>query len=236
MMRLLVTRPEPDALRTAATLRARGHGVLVMPMLRIEAIAEADLGRVPWAGVLMTSANAARAIAIHRQFEILRELPAFVVGERTGETAETAGFADITSADGDAAALARLVIARILPASAPLLYLAGEQRAGDLESVLRSRGYDVRTVVVYRAVASTELSPAVRAALIAGEVDGMLHFSHRSAEAFVAAAAAAGALDNVMAMRHYCLSAQVAAALTNRAVAVEVAPQPTERALVELIG
>jgi uroporphyrinogen-III synthase len=235
-MRLLVTRPEPDALRTAATLRARGHGVLVMPMLRIEAIAEADLGGGPWAGVLMTSANAARAIAIHRQFEILRALPAFVVGERTGETAATAGFADVTSADGDAAALARLVVARVLPASAPLLYLAGEQRAGDLEAALRFDGYDVRTVVVYRAVASTELSPAVRAALIAGEVDGMLHFSQRSAEAFVAAAAAAGALDNVMAMRHYCLSAQVAAALTNKAVAVEVAPQPTERALVELIG
>jgi len=111
-----------------------------------------------------------------------------VVGERTGETAATAGFADITSADGNAAALARLVVARVLPASAPLLYLAGEQRAGDLEAALRFDGYDVRTVVVYRAVASTELSPGVRAALIAGEVDGMLHFSQRSAEAFVAAA------------------------------------------------
>ena len=205
-------------------------------MLRIEAIAEADVGRGPWAGVLMTSANAARAIAMHHQFETLRGLPAFVVGERTSETAETAGFADITSADGDAAALVRLVVARVLPASAPLLYLVGEQRAGDLEAALRSHGYDVRTVVLYRAIASTELSPAVRAALMAGEVDGMLHFSQRSAETFVAAAAAAGALGNVMAMRHYCLSAQVAAALTSKAIAVDIAPQPTERALVELIG
>ena len=32
-MRLLVTRPEPDATRTAETLRARGHDVLVAPLL-----------------------------------------------------------------------------------------------------------------------------------------------------------------------------------------------------------
>ena len=38
-MRLLVTRPEPDATRTAETLRARGHDVLVAPLLATLTIA-----------------------------------------------------------------------------------------------------------------------------------------------------------------------------------------------------
>jgi uroporphyrinogen-III synthase len=62
-MRLLVTRPEPDNARTAAALRARGHEVTVAPLMHVAAVGEADLGVAPWAAILLTSANAARAIA-----------------------------------------------------------------------------------------------------------------------------------------------------------------------------
>ena len=37
-MKLLVTRPEPDGERTAEALRARGHEVLLAPMLRMQAV------------------------------------------------------------------------------------------------------------------------------------------------------------------------------------------------------
>jgi uroporphyrinogen-III synthase len=232
-MRLLVTRPEPEAERTAAALRARGHDVVLMPMLRIEAITDADLGEGPWAGVLMTSANASRAIATHRRLDDVHALPAFVVGEQTREAARAVGFRDVSSANGDASALVRLVIARVARGRS-LLYLAGEARGGDLEAALQSHGFTLRTVVVYRAVAVTALSPAVTAALAAGDLDGILHFSRRSAEAFVAAARAAGVLDNVMALRHYCLSAQVAAGLPDT-TGVDIPPHPTERALVERV-
>jgi len=64
-MRLLVTRPEPDNARTAAALRAKGHEVVLAPLLHIEAVADADLGEPPWAAILLTSANGARAVAEH---------------------------------------------------------------------------------------------------------------------------------------------------------------------------
>ena len=57
-MRILVTRPEPDCQHTAASLRQRGHEVLVLPMLRIEAMGQAHLGAGPWAAVLFTSGDA----------------------------------------------------------------------------------------------------------------------------------------------------------------------------------
>jgi hypothetical protein len=78
-MRLLVTRPEPDAERTAAVLRARGHDVVVAPVLRIEPVA-AEFSRGPFAGVIMTSANAAQAIAAHPRLGELTALPVFAVG------------------------------------------------------------------------------------------------------------------------------------------------------------
>ena len=108
-MRLLVTRPEPECERTAVLLRGRGHEVLLMPLLRIEPIADAELGTGPWAAVLFTSANAVRAVAAHRRFGELADLPVYTVGRRTQAAAAAARFASIASADGDVNALVSLI-------------------------------------------------------------------------------------------------------------------------------
>jgi uroporphyrinogen-III synthase len=230
-MRLLVTRPQSDAERTAAALRARGHSVLVMPVLRVELVTDVTIAQRAFAGILMTSANAAQAVAQHPAIAGLRPLPVFAVGEKTRAAAESAGFLTVISADGDAAALAALVASQMAPG--PLLYLAGEERMGDLDLVLRRRQFAVDTVVVYRAVMIHELAPPVEQALNAGALDGVLHFSRRSVEALLAAARGAGLHTKVMALRHYCLSAQVAAALEGATVLV--ATHPDEQALLALI-
>src|SRR5262249_27696884 len=192
--RLLVPRPEPDSARTAEALRARGHAVTVAPVLRVEAHLDANLGGGPWAAVLITSANAARAVADHPRKETCLRVPVFCVGRHSAEAARAAGFAEVVSADGDADDLARLVAARMpaRPADRPFLWLAGEDRAGDLAGALAPHGIAVRTVVIYRAVAATALPAAVRDALGAGAIDGVLHYSRRSADAFEAIAMAAG--------------------------------------------
>jgi uroporphyrinogen-III synthase len=234
-MRLLVTRPEPDGARTAAALRERGHAAELVALLRIEADPAAALGPAPWGAVLITSPNAARAVASHRRRAELSGLPVFAVGRRSAEAARAAGFSDVVSADGDAQDLARLVAARA-PAGRPLLYLAGEDRAGDLVGVLAARGLATHTAVVYRAVAETVFPAAIRAALLAGRIDGVLHYSRRSAEAFVAAARAAQMDINALKTKHYCLSAQVADALRQAGLAeLAVAPRPDEPALFGLL-
>ncbi len=91
-MRLLVTRPEPDAERTAAALRARGHSVVIAPLLRIEPLADAAIGAGPWAAVLVTSANIAHAIAGHAKRADLTHLPVFAVGERSAHAMRIAGL------------------------------------------------------------------------------------------------------------------------------------------------
>jgi uroporphyrinogen-III synthase len=233
-VRLLLTRPEPDTQRTAAALRAQGHDVIAAPLLRIEPAADAQIGAGPWAAILITSANAAHAVAAHARGTPLRALPVFAVGRRSAEAMAAAGFADVTSADGNVSDLAQLVAARMQPA-APLLYLAGEDRSGDLAGDLRAHGFAVETVAIYRTIAATSLPPSAAQALASG-IDGVLHFSRRSAEVFVEAARAAGVLESALQATHFCLSAPIAAPLTLAGAAdVRVAERPSEALLLALI-
>jgi len=231
-MRLLLTRPQHDGERTAARLRARGHDVTLAPLLRIDAV-DVELPREPLSAVVMTSANAARAIARHPRRETLTALPAFTVGRHTAEAARAAGFREVECADGDTDDLAALLRARFTEHSAPLLYLAGEDRAGDLAT----SGVPLATAVVYRAVKVERFAPAVAAALAQGALDGVLHFSRRSAQAYLDCAARARILERALAPLQFCLSRQVAQPLTAAgAAAIRLAPQPNEAAMIDLVG
>jgi uroporphyrinogen-III synthase len=230
-MRVVVTRPQADAERTAAAVRARGHDVLVTPLMRVEPIA-VDLGG-EWSALAITSANAPNAIAANPARDALVKLPVLAVGRRSAEAAQQAGFADVTSADGDVRELIRLIEARRSKGEGPVLYLAGEDRASDLVAELSARGMAVDMRVVYRAV-TTPLPGSLVDALKAGEVDAVLHFSRRSAENYVAGAKNAGVAGPALAVRHLCLSAQVAEPLAG-ARHIMIAAQPDEATLIELL-
>jgi uroporphyrinogen-III synthase len=226
----------PDGERTAGTLRARGHDVMVAALLRIDPVPEADLGAGPWGGVLLTSANAARALAHHPRGPELLRLQAFAVGERTAQAARAAGFGDVVSANGNAVDLALLVAANARGRGERLLYLAGEDRAADIAGGLAAQGVPVEMAVIYRAVAATHFPPFVWSALSLGRLDGVLHYSRRSAEVYVSCAKAAGVLDKATALFHYCLSAQVTPPLLEEGAAkIRTARRPDEAALVDLV-
>jgi uroporphyrinogen-III synthase len=235
-MRLLVTRPEPDNARTAAALRARGHSALLAPLLVVAPVADAEIGGGPFAGLVLTSANGARALAVHARVRELSALPVFAVGRRTAQAARDAGCKDVVSADGDVDDLATLISARIGTAGPPLLYLAGEDRTGDLEGTLTARGIAVLTVVAYRAVTVVEFPSEAAAAIRRGAIDGVLHFSRRSAAAYVARAKRGDLLAAALAGIHFCLSERVAEPLKMAgAGTIRVAQRPDEASLLALV-
>ncbi len=235
-MRILFTRPKADAERTAAALRARGHDVVIAPLLDIELLSDPDLGAGPWRAILVTSANAVRAIVQHRRHDELRGVAVFTVGQHTAQAMRDAGFTDVASADGNVTDLAKLVAARVKPQER-LLYLAGEERSGDLAGLLRARDFAVHTALVYRAVVAKTLPGHAAAAVKAG-IDGVLHFSRRSAEAYVNAVRAGGLQDAGLTRPvHFCLSARVAEPLKEAGAGqIRVAARPEEAALIELCG
>ena len=234
-MRLLVTRPEPAGARTAVRLRAFGHDVTVMPVLRVEFVPDPELGDGSFGALILTSANAAQALAQHKRLSELQTLPAYTVGRRTAEAARALGFTPI-SADGNQEDLVAL-IASHSRTGAPLLYVAGQDRTGDLGTALAAIGVEVRTVVAYRAVSVSEFAADVARAFRAGQVDGVLHYSRRSAAAFLRSAEASGVLEAAVETSHFCLSGPVAEPLRDAgAPRVVIASRPAEAALFELIA
>jgi uroporphyrinogen-III synthase len=235
-MRLLVTRPEPDAQRTAAILRQRGHHVSTAPLLRIEGIA-AEIGIGPWDALVITSANSCRAVAKHPRIAELVHRPTFTVGLHSAEAARQAGFLDVIACDGDVEELAELLTEKFKARDRRLLYFAGEDRTADLAAGLAEHGIQMKTVIIYRAVKMSEFPASVREAMAAGEIDGVLHFSRRTSEAFLSSAVGSALLDRAITPFHYCLSAQVARPLLQAgATAVRIAERPNEASLMELVG
>ena len=209
--------------------------MLLAPLLHIQTIVDVDLGSGPWAAILITSANGARAAAEHARRQELLALPVMAVGRSSAEAARAAGFADVASADGDGRDLVRQVAARFVGRPTPLLYLAGEDRTRDLVGELGGFGIAVRSAVVYRAAKATSLPAQASAALSAGRIDAVVHFSRRSVEAFLDCTRdISGA---AMAATHYCLAARAAEPLRAAgATQIHVAARPDEAALVDLIG
>lgn len=227
-MKALVTRPVENAVTVAAALRARGIEPLVAPLFDIEPEPDgAARLRGALAGVqavLFTSANGVRAFA---QASDRFELPAYCVGDASAAAARIAGFRAVASAAGDVADLVALVVSRLAPNNGALLYAAGRDTAGALDAALEAKGYSLRHIVLYRAVAAQALAPEVAAALRRGEVRLALFFSPRSAETFVRLARQAGLTEQCKDMVTVALSRNVATALSGmqwRAIATARMP------------
>jgi uroporphyrinogen-III synthase len=235
-LRILVTRAQPGGAQTALALRESGHEPIVTPIFQIEMLSEVDPDAGPWTAILLTSANAIRGIADLARRDDWRVMPVFAVGDRTAKVARDQGYTEVTSAGGNVNNLVNLVAARLKP-PARLLYLVGQDRSGDLAGALRAKNFIVDVVVVYRMTAARTLPEPAIAAMRNG-VDGVLHFSRHSAEAFVKAAGNAGLLEVALAKPvHYCLSDQVAEPLRRAGAAnIRIAVRPDEASLLELCG
>ncbi len=230
--RLVVTRAEPDAARTADRIRARGGVALVAPMLNVEPIAGASIACDDAQALIFTSAAGVRAFAA---LGGASARPALCVGAATAEAARQAGFTDVQSADGDGAALAAFIAATRNPAAGPLLHICGAHLAFDLAAALAPQGFFVERRMVYRARAADALPPELIAALIATppDLDAVLFHSARGVAAFRALTQSA-APSAFAALEAICLSPNVAAAAgESRWRAVRIAAHPNDDALLD---
>jgi uroporphyrinogen-III synthase len=235
-VRLIVTRPEPEATRTGRALMRLGHAAILSPALDIVHFPTAPIRERPYQAVLVTSANAVRALAARPSLPFGRDLPLLAVGDHTALEAKRAGFAAARSAGGAFADLVALAAESLWPGDGPLLYAAGENRSGDLAAALGAKGFAVETAVLYRADPHPSLANVAKDALAAGAVDGVLLYSRRSAASFALALRAARLAPLRDEVTCFCLSEAVADAV--RPVArgpMRVAARPDQIALFALI-
>lgn len=216
MTKILVTRPRLEGERTAAKLRQLGFEPVLVPVLEIAAL------DVIWpakpAALVATSANAfLEATPWH-------DLPLYTVGDQTAEAARRAGFQNVISAQGSVTDLIALLRAQSLQ---PIVYLAGNPRKPDLE-----RAFSHMIVVETYAAREVSHPPAdVLSALISKDNLQILHYSRRSAEAFLKLLAQSGLTPGLLNARHICISADAAAPFHALNIPAFIAEKPDERSL-----
>jgi uroporphyrinogen-III synthase len=240
-MAVLVTRPHPDDGVTANALRERGFEVLQAPMLRFEPVPFHDDADANYGAIIVTSANALRAIAPHLAGSRLLKLPLFAVGEHTASAARDAGFEEVMTGKGDAAALREQVAASVkskqLKKASTLLYLAGADLARDLSGELGEKGFTVVTHTTYRMVPASSLPREICDAFVANRIEAVLHYSRRSARAFLDAARSGGVEISALALPQCCISPAVASILRDAgATQVTAAVTADENALFEALS
>lgn len=212
-MRVLVTRPEPAAHRTAERLRNLGHAPVVAPLLVPRAVAWTCPDILPDA-IVFTSAMAPALGGAN--LARLTGLPIFAVGDATADAARAAGFGTIRAARGDATAV---FAAAARAGHRRLLQLAGADRS----PAVIAAGVEVDVVTVYEAALAPALPPF--------EADIVLLYSTRTAAHFAVLFTGDRATLHLAA-----LSQQVADAAGPGWAHVAVAVEPTEDALFAAAG
>jgi uroporphyrinogen-III synthase len=227
-MRLLVTRPEPEASRTAKILERLGHEPIVSPLFRLRLL-DAPLPMRRFQAVLVTSTNAVRALAEHPERQLVKSIPLLAVGDQTAVAAKRAGFAEARSAGGAVADLADFARKVCNPESGPLLYAAGAVRTGDLEGRLRQTGFKVEVHVLYDMEPTSGLTEEAVQALSEHRLDGVLVYSRRAASALTLALRGAGLAPLSRDISCFCLSRAAAEPLDSVAAGpVVVAERPDQ--------
>lgn len=234
-MRILITRPREDAEPFARALIALGHEAVIEPLLEIDYLTGAPLDLIGTQGVLVTSANGARALALRTP---VRDIDIVAVGPTSASAAREAGFISVSESSGEGVeALATFARTKLKPSDGALVHATGSVTAGDLAGALSARGFSVRREILYEARAVDHLSGAVVAELTAGLIDAATFFSPRTAALFVDLVQDEGLEAACRRLTAICLSQAVAAALAPIAFGgVKLAANPNGDALLAAIG
>ena len=223
-MRVLITRPQEDAVRIAEILKERGHDPVIAPLLKTHFHDGPEVSLDGVQAILATSANGVRAL-VRRTSR--RDVPLFAVGPQTEEDACNHGFTSVRNANGDSKALAAVTREWASPEKGALLHVKGAEADGTLAALLKAQGFDVRTLVLYD-VAEVGLSESARAQLANREIDAALFFSSRSARIFSEKVQGLD-LGNVVAV---CISEVTATALSPLVFReIRIATKPNQNAL-----
>ena len=184
-MRVLVTRPEPDASLTAERLRAMGYEVLVAPLLETVFSTE-PLDDVSNTDFVVTSRNGVRVLAKLASQGMRETTTLYTVGDATAALARDVGFKHIRSAAGTVDHLVDLIGPAKAEDCKQFIYVCGRDRKGKLEDKLQAKGWQVNVAVRYHSDPVGHFSPDVLNAIKSQTVDAVLLYSNRTAEAFKA--------------------------------------------------
>lgn len=233
----LVPRPARAAAATIEKLRALGHhGIASAAIEIVETNDPFPVSDKRFKAIAVTSTAAIDVVQSRPEFSALKHLPVFTVGDASARAAKTAGFATITNADGDAAALAKLLSEKGAAKVSPLLYCAAQLRAFDLQAALQAANIKTTLWEIYEHKSVNQLTNEAETALNDGKMDGVLITSPNIAKRVSAMLLASRSPKQLEDIRFFAISKNAASALDHRFQRnCTIAKHPNEDALLDLL-
>lgn len=228
-MRILVTRSQDDAVRTAGRLAERGHDAVIAPVTEIVPTGD-PIPAESWDALVVTSAHAREALAQIGE----RTKPVFAVGPHTASAVREVGFTHVVTAEGDAKSMIG-VIRDAARSGTTLLHVTARHHKDEPAASLRAAGYPILQWEAYEARAVSALPPSAAEALRTGQIGAALHYSRRSATIVLRLTEEAGLTSTLGTFPHLCLSPDVAAPLEGLGLTTLQAARPDEEALLVLL-
>ena len=223
-MTVWLTRPRTDSDLLAVELEAHGIPTMIAPVMQI-ARRKVVLPEKPEA-LVMTSRHAAHALP-----DAWRDLPVYCVGKATANAVRAYGYTHLIIGEHDAMdLLPRMKEKRFV-------YFSGESITVDIVGLLALQGSLVERVVVYDAVPERRFPDALRRALEAREISGVVFFSARTAQIAASLMKHEEFTASAPQIDAYCLSlpvAEAAVALAWRSL--QVSHLPTRAAMIAMIA
>ena len=231
-IRVLVTRPQPGADRTAVRLAYLGYAPVLLPLTQTVALAQ----KLPAAKPNLVVATSPKAF-FHLSEELrdmLTGVPVAVTGEGSAAAARNAGLTHVEAAGGNVAGLVDRLGRSILPATR-VLYLAGRVRRPDLELFLQGSAAKFDLIEAYDTISVSYSTEKLRQASAGGSFSSALLTSVET----VAALAGISNVDFTHAIEFsifICLSERIAEAARNKFNnPIAVAVEPTEDGLMDCL-
>lgn len=173
-------RPLEDVLPMATILKSKGIECSHYPLFKPHFLPLPPL-KNPQA-LIITSKNAIRAL---KEYESLKKIPLYVVGDNTAELARQTGFVNISSASGTSQELINLIIKKAERDKGILWHLSGEMVKGNIVESLKSAGFEAKRQIVYRIEDLIDFPSSLYEKLKNGTISHLLFCSPRTTTCFI---------------------------------------------------
>lgn len=183
-MRILITRAEPAASRTADKLIQLGFEPVSLPIFELVDLRQ-EFTFAETSEFIFTSANAAEILVARGWRPESANARAWCVGKNTGEAASNLGFENVETASGGGAALASLIKAAGLAGNTPFAYPTTPDRSFDMKEALSEMGLLTSSVDLYKVRKCMPDEKALRDFFELSTPGAILIYSDRSAEHFL---------------------------------------------------
>lgn len=197
--KILITRPQASAQKTAKAIKAMGFESVIAPVIEIKPV-DFDLPDFEGiAGFIFTSVNGVQAFCARSSY---RDKPVYCVGDKTAQAARDFGFHDIHNAKGTAQELATLIQEKGV-----YVHFRGRDVARSIRDLLIDRR-DIRIIekIVYEAQILDVIPPNILKELENKAITYALFYSPRTVQGFVDWVAKAGCTSLIKPIKALCLA------------------------------